>query len=97
MSEANLDFGDEVLPTDAPPADEPVAGPADELGGDARSLYEVVPSDGSTISNPALREALGWQAETCAEEYFAARKRVADAGLVGRGRCRGGTARRVPA
>lgn len=65
------------------------------LGDDERALYKVVPEDGSTISNPALRHAVGWRGDEDTDRYFLARDRLEDAGLIARGRGRGGTVRRV--
>src|SRR5262245_61031341 len=73
----------------------PAPGPADNLGEDAKALYERIPVDGTAVSNKAVRVALGWESEPTAERYFSVRDRLEDGGLVIRGRGRGGTVRRV--
>ena len=35
----------------------------DALNDDERALYDAVPADGTAITNPALRSALGWTAD----------------------------------
>jgi hypothetical protein len=67
----------------------------DALTADQRALYDIVPSDGSTITNPLLRKKLRWGADADEDRYFATRNAVEDAGLIARGRGRGGTVRRV--
>ncbi|HST68174.1 MAG TPA: hypothetical protein VLI94_00780 [Solirubrobacterales bacterium] len=66
--------------------------PLGGLGSECVALYEVIPADGSAISNKAAREALGWESEP----YFSVRDRLEDAGFILRGRGRGGTVRRIP-
>lgn len=61
---------------------------------DQRALYEAVPADGDTITNPTLRKKLGWSADDD-ERYFRARNALEDAGLIVRGRGRGGVVRRL--
>jgi hypothetical protein len=70
-------------------------GPADHLGEDAKALYAEVPDDGTPLSNKAVRVALGWESEATDDRYFSTRDLLEDAGLVVRGRGRGGTVRRV--
>lgn len=77
-------------------ADAGVFGRIEAIGGDARLLYEALPRDGSTISNPALRERVGWHADEHSDRYFSARDELEDLGLILRGRGRGGTVRRTP-
>ncbi|HEX6153207.1 MAG TPA: hypothetical protein VFZ19_06740 [Solirubrobacterales bacterium] len=78
-----------------PPAQVPTPGPADHLGEDAKALFAQIPTDGKAISNKAVRVALGWEAEETSDRYFSVRDRLEDAGLVIRGRGRGGTVRRA--
>jgi hypothetical protein len=66
------------------------------LTDDERTLYKAVPADGSAITNPVLRSLLGWSSDADEDRYFAVRNAVEDAGLIKRGRGRGGTVRRVP-
>ncbi len=58
----------------------------DRLSEEQRALYEAVPVDGSTVTNRALRSALGWTADSEEDRYFAARNAVEDAGLIARWR-----------
>jgi hypothetical protein len=69
--------------------------PLGGLDADSRALFEVIPADGSAISNKVAREALGWDSEETTERYFSVRDRLEDAGLIIRGRGRGGTVRRT--
>lgn len=55
-------------------------------------LLARMPSDGSTISNPALQRVLDWESE----RYYEVRDRLEDAGRIVRGRGRGGTLRLAP-
>jgi len=73
----------------------PIPGPADHLGEDASALYSKIPDDGTAVSNKSVRVALGWESEETADRYFSTRDSLEDAGLVARGRGRGGTIRRV--
>ncbi|WP_447002483.1 hypothetical protein ACRAKI_22485 [Saccharothrix isguenensis] len=61
------------------------------LHGDQESLFAAIPPDGATISNPTLQRRLGWDGT----RYFRARDTLVDAGLIVRGRGRGGVVRRV--
>lgn len=61
-----------------------------ELDADQALLYAKVPDDGQTIGNLALKAALGWDTD----QYYAVRDSLVDAGLIARGRGRGGTVRR---
>ena len=53
-----------------------------QLGEDARALLTSVPDDGATISNPALRRAVGWERDEDTDRYYAARDELEDAGLI---------------
>lgn len=57
---------------------------------DQRALLDCLPRDGGTISNRAVQERLGW----ATDHYWTVRDALVDAGLVVRGRGRGGTVRR---
>jgi hypothetical protein len=59
------------------------------LSEDAQALLARLPTDGSTKGNIALQRELGWDAD----RYYVARDDVEDAGLLVRGRGRGGTVR----
>lgn len=64
------------------------------LGGlteDEAALFHLVPPDGTTRTNPSLRNELGWEAE----RYFAVRNSLVDKGWVRLWRGRGGTVMRV--
>jgi hypothetical protein len=63
----------------------------DELGPDERAILAAVPPDGSTIGNLALRANLKWLRQS--QRYFTARNKLVEAGLLLRGRGRGGSAR----
>ncbi len=58
---------------------------------DPAEMYNHLPEDGSTITNPRLQAELGWSDE----RYWAARDQLEDAKLVVRGRGRGGVLRRI--
>ena len=60
-----------------------------ELSADAKALIDLLPPDGGTTSNPSLRDSLGWDPDI--DRYYRARDEVEDAGLIQRGRGRGGT------
>lgn len=60
-----------------------------ELNLDQNTLYALLPRNGGSISNKALQDQLGWDAE----RYYATRDSLVDIGLVVRGRGRGGTVR----
>lgn len=64
---------------------------ADQLRGDNQTLFDQLPEDGRTLSNIALQRKLGWSTN----RYFAVRDALVDAGMVTRGRGRGGTVRRT--
>ncbi|MFG3601073.1 hypothetical protein [Micromonospora chersina] len=53
-------------------------------------MFNALPTDGSSVSNPSLRQYLHWNRD----RYFAARDRLVDKGLVLRGPGRGGVVRR---
>jgi hypothetical protein len=61
------------------------------LTDDQRKLLGAVPSDGSSISNPALRRFLRWSND----RYFTTRDELLAKGLVIRGPGRGGVIRRT--
>jgi hypothetical protein len=61
------------------------------LQGDHRALFDALPADGTTMSNPTLQRRLGWDSD----RYFRSRDALVDMGLVIRGRGRGGVVRRV--
>ncbi|KAB8178334.1 hypothetical protein [Microbispora catharanthi] len=61
-----------------------------DLAPDQQAVLECVPQDGSAISNLAVRKRLGWDPD----RYWGARDALVDAGVVIRGRGRGGTIRR---
>ena len=63
----------------------------DELGPDERAILAAVPPDGSTIGNRALRANLKWLRQS--QRYFTARNKLVEAGLLLRGRGRGGSVR----
>jgi len=65
----------------------------DQLRGDNQTLFDQLPEDGRTLSNIALQRRLGWSTD----RYFAVRDALVDAGVVARGRGRGGTVRRAVA
>jgi hypothetical protein len=90
-------YPNEADPNEAAIVQASTPGPADALGDDARALYNAIPADGTTRANRTIREALGWENEETADRYFSARDRLEDAGLVVRGRGRGGTIRRAQA
>lgn len=58
---------------------------------DEHQLLQRLPRDGSTLSNRAIQRKLGWDDD----HYWAVRDALVDAGLVVRGRGRGGTVRRA--
>jgi len=62
-----------------------------ELHDDEASLLKLLPTDGSTTSNPKLIKRLRWDEE----RYWLARDGLVDRGLAVRGRGRGGTIRRL--
>jgi len=76
-------------------APQPDLSPLEGLDKDCVALFQVVPEDGSTISNKSAREKLGWDSEDTTERYFSVRDRLEDAGLIIRGRGKGGTVRRI--
>src|SRR3954453_7615208 len=57
---------------------------------DEYGLFNALPTDGSAVSNPSLRQYLKWNRD----RYFRARDGLVDKGLVIRGRGRGGVVRR---
>ncbi|MEH0819846.1 MULTISPECIES: hypothetical protein [unclassified Micromonospora] len=61
------------------------------LSEDECTLYNALPVDGSSRSNPSLRQYLHWNRN----RYFLARDGLVDKGLVLRGRGRGGVVRRA--
>src|SRR5690349_6395568 len=61
------------------------------LSHDETALLEALPTDGSSVSNPALRDYLRWSKD----RYFTARDGLVDKGLVTRGPGRGGVVRRA--
>jgi hypothetical protein len=63
----------------------------DQLGPDEVAILEAVPADGSSIGNLALRVKLRWRRQS--QRYFTARDNLVDAGLLLRGRGRGGSVR----
>ncbi len=63
------------------------------LSPDARALHAVLPVDGSTAGNIGLRNQLGWEEA----RYDAAREELDAAGLVSRGRGKGGSLARFSA
>lgn len=71
------------------PMKEPM--PEQDLSEEETVLYQLVPSDGSTIGNYRAQSLSGWPRET----YWRARDALVDKGLVTRGRGRGGTLRRI--
>ncbi len=62
-----------------------------DLVPDQQALLDCVPQDGSAISNLTAQKLLGWETD----RYWAARDALVDAGMVVRGKGRGGTIRRV--
>lgn len=60
------------------------------LPDDESALFNALPTDGSSVSNPSLRQYLKWNRN----RYFLARDGLVDKGLVLRGRGRGGVVRR---
>lgn len=58
---------------------------------DESTLFNALPTDGSAVSNPSLRQYLKWNSN----RYFLARDGLVDKGLVMRGRGRGGVVRRA--
>lgn len=70
---------------------ETVAAKPGSLTDDQRKLLEAVPSDGSSVSNPALRRFLRWSSD----RYFTTRDELLAKGLVIRGPGRGGVIRRT--
>ena len=62
------------------------------LTDDEEVMLEVLPEDGNGVTNPRLKEELGWDDE----RYYTARDRLVDVGLVSLGRGRGGVVRRAP-
>lgn len=61
------------------------------LDADERTLLDTLDPDGSTRSNHAIQDAVGWDLD----HYVAVRNRLIDAGWVVLGPGRGGTVRRV--
>ncbi|MFG2052819.1 hypothetical protein ACGFI9_02205 [Micromonospora sp. NPDC048930] len=61
------------------------------LPDDECALFNALPTDGSAVSNPSLRQYLKWNRN----RYFVARDGLVDRGLVARGRGRGGVVRRA--
>jgi adenine-specific DNA-methyltransferase len=61
------------------------------LSPDARALHDLLPADGSTAGNIGLRNQLGWEEA----RYEAAREELDAAGLITRGRGKGGSLARV--
>lgn len=57
---------------------------------DEAALFNALPVDGATRTNPSLRQYLRWNQD----RYFAARDGLVDKGLVVRGPGRGGVIRR---
>lgn len=64
---------------------------AGQLGDDHRWLLDQLPGDGKTVSNITMQRNLGWSTD----RYFVVRDGLVDAGMIARGRGRGGTIRRV--
>lgn len=62
-----------------------------ELSPQQSALVALVPADGSTIGNASLRERLGWDEAT----YAAVRDALVAAGVLEKGRGRGGSVRRA--
>jgi hypothetical protein len=60
---------------------------------DEAALFNALPVDGATRTNPSLRQYLRWNQD----RYFAARDGLVDKGLVVRGPGRGGVIRRSQA
>ncbi|MGV9806787.1 hypothetical protein [Micromonospora chersina] len=67
-----------------------MAGDLSTLPEDECTLFNALPTDGSSVSNPSLRQYLHWNRN----RYFLARDGLVDKGLVTRGRGRGGVVRR---
>ncbi|MFA6286977.1 MAG: site-specific DNA-methyltransferase [Opitutaceae bacterium] len=57
------------------------------------ALLALVPADGSTVGNTSLREQLGWDGAT----YAAVRDELVAAGLLEKGKGRGGSVKRISA
>jgi len=63
---------------------------APNLSADEKTLYDVVPNDGTGIGNTSLREKLGWDDA----KYWATRDPLITRGLLKLGQGRGGSVRR---
>lgn len=63
----------------------------DELTDDQQRLLEQLPMDGTTIGNKALRERLAWDED----RYWRERNPLVDAGLVEKGKGKGGSIKLV--
>lgn len=64
--------------------------PITDLPADERALFDLVPSDGSAVTNLSLIKRLGWKEE----KYWRVRDRLLDTNTLIRGRGRGGSVRR---
>jgi hypothetical protein len=69
----------------------PVTSDAIEPSTDEEAMLSCLPADGTGMSNPRLKERLGWDDD----RYFAARDRLVDREAVMLGRGRGGVVRRI--
>jgi hypothetical protein len=61
------------------------------LSQDEQTMLERVPSDGTTIGNKSLREALGWDDQ----RYFSVKNKLVADRLLARGRGKGGAVRKI--